>query len=229
MTTQSRLRPGWAVGFAAFVLSIVLSILFVDAPLARWTATLDPTLRAICARLTTLGDSKWYLVPLGIAVPALYFASRNAATSDAAARLRLFMRAAAFIFLAIALSGLAADLLKIFFGRARPPLLLGGQEGAWRPFSLKAKFHSFPSGHADTVFALAAALGLFLPRLRSAFFAYALVIAATRVAIDAHYLADVVAGGAFGIVSTYFLRDAALRRGLLSPGEIDSRGARERA
>jgi membrane-associated phospholipid phosphatase len=215
VTPGNRRWVGWALASSGLAVTLVLCIAYVDEPLARWTATLDPTLRTACARLTVLGDSKWYLMPLGVATPLLYLASRAARDDDAATRWRHVMWAAAFLFLAIALSGLTADLLKILFGRPRPPLFLSEQYPGWQPFSLKAKFHSFPSGHANTVFALAAALGCLLPSARWPLFGFAIAIAATRIVIDAHYLADTIAGAALAFVTTALLRELFARRGLL--------------
>jgi membrane-associated phospholipid phosphatase len=204
-----------ALASLALVAVLLISIRYLDRPLAVWAAGLDPLLRAACARLTLLGDSKWYLVPLALATPALYLASRQSRDAERSAYWRGLMWAAIFVFLAIALSGIAADLLKILFGRARPPLALGTADPGWQPFSLKAKFHSFPSGHANTVFALAAALGMLWRRLRWTIFAFAVLIAATRIIVGAHYLADTIAGAALALGITAWLREGFRRRGLL--------------
>jgi membrane-associated phospholipid phosphatase len=59
---------------------------------------------------------------------------------------------------------------------------------------------SFPSGHATTAFAAAAAVGLFYPRLRLPLFAVAALVGLSRIYLGVHYTLDVIAGAALGIV-----------------------------
>jgi membrane-associated phospholipid phosphatase len=60
-----------------------------------------------------------------------------------------------------------------------------------------------PSGHTTTAFALAFSLSFLYPRLRPLWFAYALVLAASRVMVDAHYLSDVCAGALLGWLTVW--------------------------
>lgn len=86
----------------------------------------------------------------------------------------------------------AFSLLKRVFLRARPEFadhLVGG--------------YSIPSGHATMAFALATALLLVEPRLRTwwgfgILGAYAVLTAASRVVLGVHFLTDVVAGALLG-------------------------------
>jgi membrane-associated phospholipid phosphatase len=59
---------------------------------------------------------------------------------------------------------------------------------------------AFPSGHALHVGALASAATLFRPDVRNALWAFAGVLAATRVVLLAHWLSDVIAGFGLGVV-----------------------------
>src|SRR5690606_28964955 len=63
-----------------------------------------------------------------------------------------------------------------------------------------------PSGHTTTAFAAAVALGALFPRARWAFFAYAAVMAFSRIAVAAHYPSDVIAGAVFGGVGALLVR-----------------------
>jgi undecaprenyl-diphosphatase len=58
---------------------------------------------------------------------------------------------------------------------------------------------SFPSTHAASAFAFAAALGDRAPRLRTALFAGATVVAASRLVLEEHYATDVIAGALLGV------------------------------
>ena len=82
----------------------------------------------------------------------------------------------------------------------------------WRP-----DYASMPSGHATTAFAAMVAVALLWPRLRIPVLVYALLIAASRVMLDAHYLSDVLAGAVAGAAGALLVRDwfAARRLGFV--------------
>jgi undecaprenyl-diphosphatase len=58
---------------------------------------------------------------------------------------------------------------------------------------------SFPSTHAVSAFAVAAALGMRAPRLRAALSVGATLVAASRLVLGEHYATDVVAGALLGV------------------------------
>ncbi len=57
---------------------------------------------------------------------------------------------------------------------------------------------SFPSGHATTTFAAAAAVAVLMPRLRWPAFALALLVATSRVYLGVHFVLDVIVGAVLG-------------------------------
>lgn len=209
----------WAWASLAVLGAIAVSIAYLDRPIAYWARGLDPAIVKLCLSVTGLGEAVWYLVPLGIAIPVLHVAVRRTRDPARAARLRRLLWAAVFIFLAVALSGLLVDILKILFGRARPVLLMREGYAGWQPFALKGKLHAFPSGHANTVAALALALGLLWPRLMIPMLLFATVVVATRVAVGAHYLSDVIAGAAIAVITTQWLYRAFAQRRLIGREE----------
>jgi membrane-associated phospholipid phosphatase len=99
-------------------------------------------------------------------------------------------------------SGLTVDLLKVIFGRARPKLLFaaGTYDFSW--LGLGADHWSFPSGHAATAAALMTALWCLWPRHVLFYVILAAIVAASRVAIGAHYLSDVVMGAFVAVLVT---------------------------
>jgi undecaprenyl-diphosphatase len=60
--------------------------------------------------------------------------------------------------------------------------------------------YSFPSGHSITAFAVAIAIGLFYPELLGTLLTVAALIAASRIILGMHFLSDVLAGSAIGVI-----------------------------
>ncbi|HVA64573.1 MAG TPA: phosphatase PAP2 family protein [Terriglobales bacterium] len=106
--------------------------------------------------------------------------------------------------LAIASAALAAGLalasfmvLKRLFRRPRP---CAHWPHAWARVRAYDEF-SFPSGHSLTAFAIATALLLFYPDLRSLLLFCALSIALSRLLLGLHFLSDVLVGSALGVLA----------------------------
>jgi membrane-associated phospholipid phosphatase len=123
-------------------------------------------------------------------------------------------RAGAFLCLATAVSGVNG-LIKWMVGRMRP--FKWDESGRlapldFRPFrgGLAGLFDSknlcFPSGDVTLAFATAASAAILWPRGRWFFYAIAIVVAAERVAENAHWLSDCVAGAALGIGGVHLIR-----------------------
>jgi membrane-associated phospholipid phosphatase len=118
-------------------------------------------------------------------------------------------------------------------GRRRPlvlidPLAFSPIISGWRGFTDEPNL-SFPSGHTTLAFATAATLGIWIPRWRYVFYALACVTAAERVAENAHYVTDVIAGAGLGTLSAYltFWAVERLARRAAAAGQ-DSGGADDR-
>jgi membrane-associated phospholipid phosphatase len=112
----------------------------------------------------------------------------------------------------IILAGLTTQVVKHVACRARPHLIHGWGVGSsgppdaperrgffhWPCFG-EGAYHGFPSGHAATAFAAAAALAAWAPaRRRGWILAVASGVAACRIVLNAHFLSDVLGGGLFG-------------------------------
>ena len=72
-----------------------------------------------------------------------------------------------------------------------------------------AHLNSFPSGHMAITAALAVALALAFPRLRTVLWGYVAAVAFTRVMFGAHFPGDVIAGTALGTASALMVASAA--------------------
>ncbi len=202
-----------ALAIIGVLAGVALLHIHVDRPLAEWIFTLHPDHVEPFQWVTWLGDSKYSLVPIATVLPlvlAVHYGLREGRAAELAGWLA---GALIFVFAAIALSGILVNVIKFIIGRARPgELYLHGFYG-FVPFTFDSDFHSFPSGHANTLFAIALALGCFVPRLRLALLGLAAAIASSRVAIGAHYPGDVIGGAALAVATTYALRHWCAGRG----------------
>ncbi|NTU67542.1 MAG: phosphatase PAP2 family protein [Chlorobiaceae bacterium] len=167
---------------------------FADIGLARYFHQFRwASWMGIWDAITLAGQSEWYLVG-GLAM-FLGFRKRNRRAS----------LAGLFIFMSVAVSGLAADLLKLLLGRARPMLLFDPGTFGFGGFRFGYEWNSFPSGHSATALSVAVALSLLQPRYRLPFLAAGVLIAASRVVLCHHYLSDVLAGSMLGAATAMLL------------------------
>lgn len=114
-----------------------------------------------------------------------------------------------YLFLSVAISGLACDVLKLFFGRPRPQLylhqhlvhftFLGPHAGHM------AHYASFPSGHATTIAAVAVAVAFLWQRWRMPMLLLMLSVSAARVLLLRHFVSDVIAGMLLGGLCSFVL------------------------
>tara|TARA_A100001015_G_scaffold309460_1_gene408979 strand:+ start:3114 stop:3863 length:750 start_codon:yes stop_codon:yes gene_type:complete len=99
-------------------------------------------------------------------------------------------------------STLSIRVSKVAFGRLRPIVAERMElSDTFKPFNLKHKYHSFPSGHTSSSFSTTTTLLSLNPILCSPLIAYATYIGYTRIHLRQHYPSDVIAGASIGIVS----------------------------
>jgi len=108
------------------------------------------------------------------------------------------MKAAVLSLIALAISGLAVQTIKHVIGRPRPRLVEQGIVN-WGP-SLQSGHDSLPSGHALSSFAMAAVLSSFYPAGQWIWYSLAVLVAFTRIYIDAHFTSDVFVGAVLGVL-----------------------------
>ena len=210
------------------VLAGLLAILLaftVDRPIARAMAGMDPFALRIARFVTWFGQGGAVLYPTGILIITLL--AFSFAVPGLAGRLEGPIRRIASVFIIVAVAGLADDVLKIVFGRARPYLWLAGDDSGFGFFRYSAKFASFPSGHTTTSFAAALAFGMLMPRHKPWFLLAALLIGASRIVLDVHYLSDVIAGALLGAAVAILLGKWLERRGWLPRQTAQDSSARD--
>jgi undecaprenyl-diphosphatase len=126
--------------------------------------------------------------------------------------------------LSLAVSALAATVLKVLIHRPRPwfePPDLANWEAYVTLAIHESKLRAFPSGESATTFAVAWILAWGYPRLRWPLLAVAVMIAAGRVVVGAHQPSDVWAGGMLGMAVAQWVTG-------LSRGRPEQGGAPQR-
>jgi len=179
-------------------LGLILTLLSfqLDQPIAHALADIPPRAKRIAEFVSWFGKGGVILYPSGLLI--LAGMAMKIARPTREARLDPILRALIVVFVIVAAAGLADDLLKVIFGRARPYMWLAGDESGFHPFRFKSQFNSFPSGHTTTSFAAAVAFGSLFPRWRLVGTALAIAIGLSRIAQDVHYLSDVISGATLG-------------------------------
>jgi len=123
-----------------------------------------------------------------------------------------------------ALTRLGVVLLKLPFGRLRPHHVLASPDTS----ALSAFFRggrSFPSGHAAHAFGLCLPLSLLFPRWAILFLGLAALVGIARIAVNDHYVADVLASLAWAALVTWLLARLLVPRTLAPPQSTRARRA----
>lgn len=183
-TARFTRRPLVFAGVTLVLLTVALGTLVVlrehvdidEAWMAGILGLRGPVGEAISLVFNFLGGG-WFailVVPIGVAV-AFVFARRPWSALD-------------FV-LASAIAALLCQLLKVFFGRARPEEIL-----------LPLDNGSFPSGHTTNAAVVAVSLGLLLNRtwVWVLGMLYVVLMALSRTYLGAHWLTDTIGGALLG-------------------------------
>lgn len=196
-----------------FVLFEGAAMLWLDRPLALYLHQAAQPVEPTFAAIARLGLGYPYLALFAALFAIMRWGGAVPALRARAAAMRAALWVPLFLFAVVAVSGLAADLIKVVAGRTRPKLLFlsGIDHFAW--FGFQADYWSFPSGHATTAAALMLGLWYVWPRWAPLYAAVAILIAAARVVICAHYLSDAVAGLAIGAATTWVIAGLFARQG----------------
>jgi membrane-associated phospholipid phosphatase len=199
-------RRQLAIAGGIFLVAFLLCMVLLDAAAVRAVERLPHWVTWSFDQITDYGLSGWFLWPLGILFLVLAALDQSKLDRIAQGVFAAVMVRVGFLFLAIGVPGLFVAIVKRMIGRARP--LVGGNLDPYRfaPFIWHSEYASLPSGHATTVFSVLVAFGTLWPRARTVLWIYALAIAASRIAVTAHYPSDVLAGALVGTVGALMVR-----------------------
>jgi membrane-associated phospholipid phosphatase len=202
-----RLLPPTArlcVAVGATLAAIAAAMILVDARAIEISAGLPYTVNNAFEAITDFGLSGWFLFPTAFLIVVIAAVSRQRLGRMTSLVLVALVVRVEFVFWAIAMPGLAGTVAKHLIGRMRPSAF---GPFVFVPFSLRPELASIPSGHATTAFSAAIAIGALFPRARVAMWVYALVIAASRVIVQAHFPSDVIAGAFVGGLGALMVRN----------------------
>ena len=196
-------RIGTAI--AATTILILLSIETVDRPIALFLHSRGSDLHALFAVTGQLGEGWGWLVLFALGFGGLHWGGELPRLRPIAKPMRALSAVPAFLFVSIAASGLAVDVMKIGFGRLRPKLLFHSDLYGFTWFGWRPDHWSFPSGHTATIVALLTALWWLWPRHLLFYILAAAIVAASRVVVGAHYPSDVMAGALVAVLTTWYV------------------------
>jgi undecaprenyl-diphosphatase len=217
LTRPSRIPPerrtplwplkGWIVLAALLAILVVAgSMLLLDAFLIGEARLLPRWVRRIFEWITKFGTAGWFLYPTGILLLMIAACPWSKLPRFSQGVLAAIVVRAGFIFLAVGVPALFTTIVKGFIGRARPYVGEVTNPYSYDPFLWKASYASLPSGHSTNAFAAAIAIGALWPRARLPLWIYAVLVASSRVIVNAHYPSDVIAGAIVGTVGALMVR-----------------------
>jgi len=192
---------------SCLALLLLLMSRWVDLPLA-WAIEkhMPPVVNEVFDYIGYLGDSELYILPALFVYVAALVGIRRGWTCPVRAGFERLARYGMLVVSTMAVGGLITLVLKKLVARARPEVLFEqGWYGLVEPFTKGHDYTSFPSSHTLTAFAVAAAIGEIAPRWRMPALFLAALVAISRVINRDHFLSDVTAAAAIGIMVAHYL------------------------
>lgn len=182
-------RP-WLIAALAVSSLVLVSVYFVDRPLAQAMAQFD-FFQALLARAPVGFPLMKLLAGVAVLVGASYLAAGKAMPK--------WVEAGMLVGVALVLSlCLTEFVLKPVFGRMHPfDYLQSGQYGFYW-FHTGDMFGSFPSGHTDQATSIVSVLWVFYPRGRWFYLGFLTLLASALMIGEWHFLSDIIAGGFIG-------------------------------
>jgi membrane-associated phospholipid phosphatase len=179
----------WFLVFPAAAL-LLLASFYGDAGVHAWmTQHQWPALRGFMQAVSRYGDWPEHVV-LGLLLLGIAYWRGS----------KHWRRIFVAMIIACALAGLAARVVKISTGRARPSVQT---ESEWKGPRLNPRYNAFPSGHTAASTAFFATLAFASWRIGAGFLVIPIVIAFSRMYVAAHHLSDVVCAGMIGAMAAY--------------------------
>lgn len=222
-------RRPWLASFIVVAFAALISMLFIDRPLAnfyRYTAQPDTVIGF--RFIGNLGLSAKYYIGLPILVLLLRVPIPFCLYEETVERLRRLSNLFLYMLLSLAASAVPTYTIKFTIGRFRPLGFFEDGRFGVDFFTYGYLNSSFPSGHSQAIWSLATALLLSYPRYDAAYLIVATLVSYSRVVTYDHYLSDVLFGSYIGIASAILVKRHLFdRRGI--PVHIGAYGGRTSA
>jgi undecaprenyl-diphosphatase len=181
----------WFLVFPAAAL-LLLASFYADAGVHAWmTRHQFPGLRGFMQAVSKYGDWPEHVV-LGLVLLGIAYWRGS----------KHWQRAFAAMIIACALAGVAARVVKISTGRARPSVQTAAE---WNGPRLNPRYNSFPSGHTAASTAFFATLAFASWRIGAGLLVIPILIAFSRMYVAAHHLSDVVCAAMIGAMAAYVI------------------------
>ena len=116
--------------------------------------------------ITTLGDSLWYILISVLFIVIFYILKKINFLNKYKKIIDSINYYNFLLFFSILTSGIITQIIKHIVGRPRPNTFIFENEINYKFFTLDSNFHSFPSGHTATIFAVAMVCILAIPKLK---------------------------------------------------------------
>ena len=180
------LRRRWWLVWFAFAIILTAAALLFDASVQTWfTEIQTPGGNAFMRHVSRWGDWPAHVI-VGLAGLGIAYLRKS----------RTWMAIFAATVLACAAAGLANRAVKMTAGRSRPSVKI---DVGWNGPRFSPKYHAFPSGHTAASTAFFATLVFARRRIGIALLPIPLLIATSRLYLNAHHFSDVVVGALVGV------------------------------
>lgn len=203
--TQTGISRVSRFGVAAWLLILAAvgivtgAAFYFDAAVQGWVAVHRTSgWLAFMEEVSRWGDWPAHVV-LGLLLILLAYANRKPQ----------WVRIFAAMLVACALAGIAARVVKITTGRARPSV---ATDTSWNGPRLAANYNAFPSGHTASSTAFFAVLAFVSWRRGAAFLLIPALVGFSRIYVSAHHLSDVTCAALLGAGSAWLVVRLALTR-----------------
>ncbi len=200
---MTRTFTAWLASLLTITLIALISVQWLDKPIALWVHAVFGSQR----NAVKLASSPAFSIPL-------VSASAFAILGLLAIMGRRFSKLATAVLLcdiSVLAAGAIKNQLKFAFGRTWPDTwepgvlsLVHDDAYGFHFFQPGTSFESFPSGHAAVTVAALSVLWILYPRLRAAWGMGVVTAALGLVALNLHFLSDVVVGGFVGASAGLF-------------------------
>ena len=187
------------IGLLSFFIFVFYSL---DIGLYKFFIEIErsASLKQFFINITEVGDSLWYFLFSIFFIIIFFFIGKK---KNLIKYKNIFIKIYylnIFLFLSVLFSGTITQILKHVIGRPRPNFAFIDNKFAFNLFTTDSNFHSFPSGHTSTIFAVSLVCALAVPKLKYFFFIFASIVAFSRIVVGSHFLTDVIGGVAVALI-----------------------------